>query len=166
MKAFNLQKTAFYGLGLALAVILSYLEFLIPLPLPAGIKIGFANIVTVFLIYNNDNSGAILISVLRVLIINLLFGSVTGFLFGLSGTVMSFLIMILLKKSNLFSMVSVSAVGGIVHNIAQLLLCVLIMETTAIFSYLVLLVPSGLVAGILIGIITHKLLPLARRIDK
>lgn len=154
----NIKKTAYYGLFLSLAIILSYLEHLIPLPLPIGMKIGFANIITVFLIYSEKPFGAIIISVLRVLIINLLFGSLTGFLFGLSGGIISILVMLFLKKTDLFTEISVSAAGGVFHNIAQIVICIIITDTSAIISYAAVLIPIGLLTGILIGLITRNLL--------
>ena len=154
----SVKKTAYYGLFLSLAIILSYLEHLIPLPLPIGMKIGFANILIVFLIYQEKHVGAIIVSVLRVFIINLLFGSLTGFLFGLSGAVISILIMLILKKTDLFTEVSVSAAGGVFHNIAQIVICIIITDTSAIISYAAVLIPVGLLTGILIGVITRNIL--------
>lgn len=154
----SVKKTAYYGLFLSLAIILSYLEHLIPLPLPIGMKIGFANIIIVFLIYQNKSFGALIISVLRVLIINLLFSSLTGFLFGLSGAVLSIFVMLILKKTDLFTEISVSAAGGVFHNVAQIFICIFITDTTAIISYATVLIPTGLLTGILIGAITRNLL--------
>ena len=154
----NIKKTAFYGSFLAVAIILSYIEHLIPLPFPVGMKIGFTNIVTVFLLYSDHSRGAAVVAILRVLIINLLFGSITGFLFGFSGAIISLIAMLILKNTKLFSVVSVSAVGGVVHNLAQVVLCIIITETSAVISYLAILIPVGLIAGILIGFITNSLL--------
>ena len=153
------KKTAFYGMFLALALVAGYIEQLIPINLGIpGVKLGLANIVTMLLLYIVGVPAACLISVLRILL--------SGFLFG-SGLAMSMLVMALLKKTKKFSSVGVSVAGGIFHNVGQIIVAMIVLETKALAYYLPILILSGLVAGILIGILsgilTKRLNPIIKQ---
>ena len=153
------KKTAFYGMFLALALVAGYIEQLIPVNLGVpGVKLGLANIVTMLLLYIAGVPAACLISALRILL--------SGFLFG-SGFAMSMLVMALLKKTKKFSSVGVSVAGGIFHNVGQIIVAMLVLETKALAYYLPILILSGLVAGILIGILsgilTKRLNPIIKQ---
>ena len=132
---------------------LSYIESLIPafIPIP-GIKLGLANIVSVFLLYKCGFKYAFTVSVLRVLLSVLLFGNILTLAYSLSGAVLSLLLMLLFKKTGLFSEVGVSIVGGISHNAAQIAVACLLMDTARIMYYLPALIISGTVTGAVIGI--------------
>ena len=151
------KKTAFYGMFLALALVAGYIEQLIPINLGIpGVKLGLANIVTMLLLYIAGVPAACLISVLRILL--------SGFLFGAA---MSMLVMALLKKTKKFSSVGVSVAGGIFHNVGQIIVAMIVLETKALAYYLPILILSGLVAGILIGILsgilTKRLNPIIKQ---
>lgn len=143
---------------IAVAMILSYVESLIPafVAVP-GVKIGLSNIATVFALYALGWPYAICVSVVRVLLSALLFGNFVSLIYSLSGAALALLAMILLKKLDIFSSVGVSVAGGICHNAGQIIAACLVMETAAISLYLIPLVISGTIAGVVIGVIAGNL---------
>ena len=148
------KKIAFLGVMSSFALALSYLELLIP-PITAafpGIKMGLANIVVVFVLYKFGEKEAVAVSLLRIVLSALLFGSFMSFLYSLSGAILSFIVMILLRRSGLFSEVGVSVAGGISHNAAQILVAALVFDTPQIWYYMPILAISGTVSGLLVGV--------------
>lgn len=161
------KKTACYGLFLALALVAGYVERLIPINLGVpGVKLGLANVVTMVLLYTIGVKAAILISILRILLTGMLFGSGFSMVYSAAGAALSIVAMILLKKSKFFSSVGVSVAGGVFHNVGQILVAVFVLETKALVYYLPVLIISGLGAGIIIGILsgvlTKRLQPVIR----
>ena len=159
------KKTAFYGMFLALALVAGYIEQLIPINLGIpGVKLGLANIVTMLLLYIAGVPAACLISALRIVLSGFLFGSGFAMVYSAAGAAMSMLVMALLKK---FSSVGVSVAGGIFHNVGQIIVAMLVLETKALAYYLPILILSGLAAGILIGILsgilTKRLNPIIKQ---
>jgi heptaprenyl diphosphate synthase len=151
----NKSKTvAFIGMCTALALILAYVEILIqPLfPTLPGIKMGLPNIIIVFLLYRRGASSAIGVSLLRILLVSLLFGNVMALLYSLAGGVLSILVMIILKKLRFLSPVGVSVAGGVTHNVGQILMAMFLLDTVELGYYLVVLTFTGTVAGILVGL--------------
>ena len=148
------KTVAFIGVGTALAMILAYLETLIPPLIPAipGIKMGLPNIIIVFLLYRKGPLFASLVSLLRIILVSILFGNLMGFFYSLAGGVLSMLVMILLRKIKLFSTVGVSVAGAVMHNVGQVLVAMLLLETPQLMYYLVVLTITGTIAGILIGL--------------
>ena len=148
-----MKKIAFCGLMLALALIASYVESLIPVPIPVpGIKLGVANSVVLILLYYTNAKTAWGISVARVVLSGFLFGSLSSILYSLSGAILSLLVMTLIKKRDCFTMTGVSVAGGVSHNIGQLIMAFLVLESGALWYYLPVLLVSGCVTGYLIGI--------------
>lgn len=148
-----------YGLLVALAMILSYVEFLLPLlPSLPGVKLGLANIVVVFALYALGSRPAIIISLTRVFLVGLLFGNAFSLLYSLAGAVLSLAGMLILKKSSRFSMPAVAAVGGVLHNLGQLLCAVLIFDTVMLAYYLPVLIVSGTVTGLITGSVAGLLI--------
>lgn len=147
------KRLAVMAMAVALAMILSYVESQIP-PLMAipGIKMGLPNILVVFVLYKLGWKDAIAISLMRVFLVSVLFGSVLSLAYSVAGAVVSFIGMVLMKKSGLFSTVAVSVAGGVLHNAAQIGVACVVMETNLIAYYLPFLVLSGTVAGVLIGL--------------
>ena len=142
-----------------LALILSYIESLVPLSFAVpGIKMGLANIAIVFVLYRLGEKEAIAVSLIRLFWVAVLFGSFMTFLYSLAGAVLSMTVMIILKKSEKFSAVGVSVAGGITHNAGQIIAAVLLMETAQIAYYLPVLVVSGTVTGVIIGIVSALLI--------
>ena len=148
------KKIAMLGLILAYAMILSYIESLIPFfgGVP-GMKLGLPNMAIVYLIYRYGNTEAILINVLRIVLTGLLFGSMFGILFSISGAVISFIIMCLVKKMDILDIRGVSICGGVAHNIGQLLIAAFVVKTSGIMYYLPFLLISGSICGFLNGFI-------------
>ncbi len=153
-----MKKTAFCGLVLALALIAGYVESLLPVPIAIpGIKLGAANSVILILLYKAGAKEAFIVSITRVLLSGFLFGSMSSILYSLSGAILSLLVMIWLKKMDFLSVSGVSMAGGVMHNIGQLLMAWLVLETGAIWYYLPVLLISGCVTGFLIGILTEEM---------
>ncbi|MBQ4491460.1 MAG: Gx transporter family protein [Pyramidobacter sp.] len=148
------KKVAVMGLAIALAMILSFVESQIPsfVAIP-GVKMGLANIAVVFVLYKLGWKEAVLISLVRVFLVSLLFGNFASLFYSLAGAVLSLVGMILLKKTGLFSEVAVSVAGGVLHNVGQIAMACILLETDVIRYYLPFLVLSGTLAGIVIGVL-------------
>lgn len=162
------KKLTMLSSAVALAMVMSFLETLIP-PLASvpGMKIGLANIVTVFLLYTYTWREAAGVSIIRVCLSALLFGSSVSLIYSASGALLSFVGMILIKRLKISSALSVSVVGGVLHNAGQIICACIIMENAAISLYLPPLIISGTVAGVAVGaasyILIRKLSWLSRR---
>lgn len=138
---------------IAVAMILSYIESLVPafVAVP-GVKMGLSNIATVFAIYTLGWPYAICVSVVRVFLSALLFGNFFSLVYSLSGAALALLVMILLKKIDVFSSVGISVAGGVCHNAGQIIAACIVMENAAISLYIIPLIISGTIAGVLIGL--------------
>ena len=143
----------------SVAMILSFVESRIPafVAIP-GVKVGLANIAVIFALYKLGWREAIAVSVIRVLLVALLFGSVVSLAYSIAGAVISLSLMILLKKIGVFTEVAVSVVGGITHNVGQILVAFLLLETKVVFYYLPFLLVSGVIAGIAVGVASALLI--------
>ena len=157
------RKITTLGLSVALALILSYVESLLP-PLMAvpGVKAGLPNIVILFLLYRYGWKEAAAVSGLRLLLTAALFTGFAAFFYGLSGAVLSLLGSALLRRSDRFSPLGVSAAGGVLHNLGQIALAAFVLDSGYIFAYLPVLLLSGTVAGALVGLLAGILI---RRAD-
>ncbi|MBR4549567.1 MAG: Gx transporter family protein [Oscillospiraceae bacterium] len=142
------------ALTVALAMILSFVESQIPafVAIP-GVKMGLANIAVVFALYKLGWKEAILISLIRVFLVSLLFGTGASLFYSMAGAVLSLLGMIGLKATRQFSSVAVSVAGGVLHNVGQIGMACLLLETDVLRYYLPFLVLSGILAGVVIGVI-------------
>ena len=153
-KTSKTKKITFVGLSAALALLLSYVEMLIP-PLFAavpGVKIGLPNVVIIYILYASGLRSAAVVSITRILLSSLLFGNVMTFWYSLAGAVLSLTIMAILKKTDLLSTVGVSVAGGVSHNLGQILVAVFLLDTPQIAYYMIVLTFTGTVSGIFIGI--------------
>lgn len=150
----------------ALSLVLSYIEMLLPPIYSAipGIKIGLANIVIVFLIYKFSVKSAFLVSFVRVLLISVLFGNAVMFIYSLAGAVLSLCFMAILKKTNRFSSISVSVVGGVAHNIGQIVVAIMLMQTPQIAYYMAILTISGTLSGIAVGVASAYVLKYTKKL--
>lgn len=143
-----------YGLFISLAFLFSYIETLFPIYLGApGIKLGLANLVTIVGLYTVGNMGTALINGVRILLANITFGNLFGMLYGGAGAALSMLLMIVCKKRGWFSIVGISVIGGIGHNIGQLFIAAFVVQTAGVFSYLPVLLAAGTIAGAFIGLL-------------
>lgn len=155
----DVNKISISALLASLALIMSYVEFLIPLPFPIpGIKLGIANLAVIIALYKLGPSYALTINLLRVLIAGFLFNGIFGAFYAASGAIFSFLAMVLLKRTEKFSIVGVNMGGSVAHNLGQLLLASLILATPRLFYYFPILLFSGMIAGIFMGVCAYYLL--------
>lgn len=153
------QRFTRMALFTALAMIFSYLEFLLPIPLPfPGIKLGLANLAIVVPLYLWGFFPALAISLLRLFLVGITFGSLATILYSLFGALLSLTVMAGLKKWNLFSVTGVSIAGGVCHNIGQLVAAALIVENTRLFYYLPVLLAAGALTGFAIGAVSAQVL--------
>lgn len=161
------KKVAFIGLLIAFGLALSFLESLIPqvIPIP-GVKLGLANFAVLMTLYLFGFKEALIMNFARILLASMMFGSAFSFFYALSGALLSILIEVLLIKIEKMSEIGVSVVGGIAHNVGQILLAIIITKTIGVFYYLPFLIVSGILAGIVIGILVKKLRPVLKRIVK
>lgn len=147
------KKIASLSLLIALALIFSYVEAVIPYnPGIPGVKLGVANIVTIIALYTYGNKDAFIVNIVRVFIAGLLFNGIFGACYAMAGAMVSLIGMIILKKTKLFSVVGVSMAGGVLHNLGQLLVAAFLISDLKIFFYFPVLMFSGIIAGIAVGI--------------
>ena len=116
-----------------------------------GIKLGLPNIAVIILMYIKDYKTAFILNILRVIIMGLLFTGMWGMVYGLSGALLSFVIMAGLKKSKQFGTVGISAAGGVFHNLGQICTAALLVNNIKLFYYFPVLIISGVITGIIIG---------------
>ena len=155
----NNSKIAAFGLLTALAMILSYVETLVPLSFAVpGIKMGLPNIAVLFALYRLGFKDAAVISLLRVFLSALLFGNLFSLVYSAAGAVLSLVVMLLLKKSGKFGVTGVSVAGGVAHNAGQIIVAVFVLETAGLIYYFPALCVSGTVAGICIGLVSGLLI--------
>lgn len=144
---------------IALALIFSYIEILIPFNFGIpGIKLGLANLVVIVALYTVGYSYAFTINCLRILLVAFLFGNFSMAIYSLAGALLSFAVMCLLKWTKRFSIVGVSMAGGVFHNVGQVVVAAMVVENIKLFLYLPVLLIAGLITGTLIGIISYKLI--------
>lgn len=153
------RKVACFGIFIALSLIFSYIESLIPIPLGVpGIKLGLSNLLIVFVLYKMGAKEAIILSIMRVLLSGLIFGNLFSILYSLVGAIFSFVAMFTLKKFMSFSVIGISMAGGVAHNVGQLLVASIILESKSIFYYAPILMISGIIAGVVIGILCNEMI--------
>ena len=157
-RAARTRRLAFAAMFAALALIFSYVEMLVPIPVPIpGVKLGLANLVVLIALYRLGFRYAFTINCVRIVIAGLLFSGVFGMLYSFGGGILSLLVMYLLYRTKLFSMVGISMAGGVMHNLGQLLTACAIMSNISLLSYFAVLFFSGLISGILIGILAYSI---------
>ena len=151
------EKTAQLGLLTALALIAGYIELLIPMPVGIpGVKPGLANLVVVWSWYALGPDEARAVNGMRILLSGFLFGTLSMILYSLAGAALSFVCMYLAKKSGAFTILGVSIVGGVTHNVGQLLVAMAVLETKSLIYYGPVLLAAGLVTGAVIGILAGE----------
>lgn len=147
------RRVALTGMMASLALIFSYVEVLFPFNagIP-GVKLGLANLVPLIILYRLDARYAFAANLIRVILAGLLFSGLFAALYSLAGSLTSFLVMYLLKKTRLFSVIGVSTAGGVFHNLGQLVVAMLAVSGPQLFHYMPVLIISGMIAGIIVGI--------------
>jgi heptaprenyl diphosphate synthase len=158
-----MRKMVINGILIAMAIVISYFERMIPLdvfiPLP-GIKLGLANIVTLFALFCLGIQSSFFITLVRCIVVSLLFGSLTSLIFSLTGGMLALTVMILLRFGYpmFFSMIGISVGGAAAHNTGQILAASLMLKSTAVFGYLPFLLLSSLITGVITGVAAKSLL--------
>ena len=149
------KKITTLSLLISVAMILSYIESLVPafVAVP-GVKLGLSNIATVFALYTLGFPAAIAVSLVRVCLSSLLFGNIPSLIFSLSGAALALLSMVPLSRMNIFSTVGVSVVGAVCHNVGQVIAAAIVMKTLGVTYYIIPLLLSGTIAGVVIGIVS------------
>lgn len=153
------KKDAQLGILTTLALILSYIESLIPVfvGIP-GVKLGLANLVIVFVLYRMTVRDALIVSVIRILLAGFMFGNLMSIAFSLVGSLFSICAMCLLKRLKEFSIVGVSVAGGCMHNLGQLCVSIFVVQTFRLIYYFPVLMIAGILTGLLIGILVRLML--------
>ena len=134
------------------AMILSYVESLLPSVGVPGVKLGLANIAVIFALFRLGGKSALAVSLVRVFMVTMLFGSMSALLYSLAGAALSLVVMALLRRTDRFSTVGVSVAGGVAHNAGQILMAMLLLGTARLAYYYPILVISGVAGGIFTGL--------------
>lgn len=148
------HRVALYGVLIAMALVLSFTESQLPafFAFP-GMKLGLTNIVVLLALYRLGSGSAMALNLLRIAASSLLFGGMSAFLYSLAGGMLSTLVMILLKKAGRFSPVPVSIAGGVSHNLGQILVAMVVMNTASLGVYMSVLWFTGMASGAFIGLL-------------
>ena len=159
------KRVALLGILTSVALILSYIEAILPPIWSAvpGIKMGFPNIVIIFLLYRFGVKEAAIVSFIRIFIVALLFGNVMTLAYSCAGAFLSIVLMAIFKKINAFSVVGTSIIGGVAHNLGQILVAIFLFDTVQIGYYMAVLAVTGTIAGVFIGLAGAFLL---KRLEK
>lgn len=152
-KRVSTKKISGIGLMIALAFVLSYIESMMPINIGIpGIKAGFSNIVVIFALYVYGPVVAFGIAIIRIILVGFTFGSLASLMYSFAGGMLSFAVMLILKKADIFSVNGVSVAGGVSHNTGQIIVAMLVLKTRLLVYYLPALIISGTIAGIVVGI--------------
>lgn len=158
------RKIAFLGLLIALAFVLSYVEMLLPINIGIpGAKVGLANLVIMVALYTIGERNAFILSVVRVVLVGLTFGNLAMMIYSLAGAMLSFVAMLIAKRIKLFSVTGVSVIGGVFHNLGQIIVAIIVLDTASLIYYFPFLVVVGTVSGIVIGIISGMIIERFRK---
>lgn len=153
------NKVAVFGVFTSLALILSYVELLIPINFGIpGMKLGLANLLGVILLYKGCPRDALLLSVIRILLSGLIFGNMFSIFYSLGGGLLSLAVMVFLKKTGQFTVAGISIGGGASHNVGQLLVAMFVVQTYQVGYYLPVLLIAGVITGAVIGILSAEVL--------
>ena len=148
------KKIAYLGLLIALAFVFSYIEFLIPVNIGVpGAKLGLANLVVIVALYTLGERDAFLLSVVRIVLVGFTFANMASMIYSLAGGILSYLAMVIAKRTKLLSMTGVSVLGGVFHNVGQFIVAILVLETASLVYYLPVLLIAGITSGVIIGIL-------------
>ena len=167
MKKTDIKKIAFCGMFTAVAIIMGYIESLIVIPgLLPGMKLGLANCVILFVLMRYGLLSAVLVSLVRIIVVNSLFGNMTAAAFSLVGAALSIIVMSLIKRSGRFSTVGMSLAGGVAHNLGQVLVAMLIFDNAGMLCYFPILIVTGVAAGVFVGILAGLVISKMGKVTK
>ncbi len=166
MKKLTVKKTVYLGLMLSTALIFSYVEFLIPVPLPVpGIKLGLANGIILLTMFLFSPIEAFVVGFLRVVLSSLLFGTMFSFAFSMTGFVISYLMMCSVKKAGKCTMAGISICGGVFHNVAQVFAAIYITSISGVLYYLPVLTLCGAATGFINGYLSKEIYKRVKKYD-
>ena len=153
------KDVAVIGVLAAFGAILSYIEAILSFStgIP-GVKIGLANIAVVVALYMYGSKNAFMINIVRIIVVGLLFGNAFSMVFSAAGAIISFVVMVLFKKTNRFSILGVSTVGGVAHNIGQIMIAAIVVASYSVIYYMPALFIAGIITGVIIGIVSKLLI--------
>ncbi|MDD6628847.1 MAG: Gx transporter family protein [Lachnospiraceae bacterium] len=157
-----MRKTAELGFLLAVALILSYVESLIPITFGIpGIKLGLPNLIVVLLLFGQRYGAkeALLVNGMRIVLSGFMFSNLYAILYALAGAAFSFIAMLIGKRLRCFSVIGVSVLGGVFHNIGQAVVAMIVVETFAVSYYIPFLIVAGTITGALLGLIVMEIIP-------
>ncbi len=162
----EVKKLSLLAILIAISLVFSYVDSLIVLPFAIpGIKLGIANIVIIYTLYKLGIKESIIVSLLRLILSSILFGSLLTFGYSLAGAILSLTLMIILKYKTSFSMVAISILGAIMHNFGQILVAIILMDTKEIILYLPLLAITGTISGIGVGLLSVLVLKYTKGLE-
>lgn len=162
-----MKKTAILSMLTGFAMMLSYVEALIPVaPGIPGIKLGLANLAVVLCLYCFGHREALLVNIARIILASFLFGNMYMIFYSLAGAALSFCAMMPAKRTGRFSMIGVSVCGGVFHNVGQLIVAMAVIQTAQLIYYLPWLLAAGCMTGILIGFVGTEVLKHVRISDR
>lgn len=147
---------ALFGMLVALAFIFSYIEHLIPLPLPTGVKLGAANIVILCALYFLGWKEALAISMVKIVLSGFAFG-ISTVPYSLVGGILSLAVMVFLKRKEGFGIPGVSVAGSVCHNVGQTMVAMILLGSKTAYYFPMLLL-SGIISGVLIGLVSGVVL--------
>lgn len=148
------KRIAYVGLFIALAFVFSYIEYLMPIHIGIpGAKLGLANLAIMVCLYTLGEKDAFFLSIIRILLVGFTFASTASMMYSLAGGILSFAAMVVVKRCKTFSMTGVSVMGGVFHNVGQIVLAMWVLETESLLYYLPLLMVTGIAAGVVIGLL-------------
>lgn len=159
------KRIAFLGLFVALAFVLSYIEYMLPINLGVpGAKVGIANLAVMVTLYTIGEKNAIALSIIRVILVGLTFGNVSMMMYSLAGATLSLFVMLIAKKTDKLSMSGVSVLGGVFHNIGQIIVAMFVLETKSLIYYLPFLIVIGTITGVVIGLVSNLVTVRVKRV--
>jgi len=148
------KKIAYLGLLIALAFVFSYIEFLIPVNIGVpGAKLGLANLVIIVALYTLNEKDAFVLSMIRIVLVGFTFANLASMLYSLAGGILSYVAMLIAKRTQKLSITGVSVIGGVFHNVGQIIMAIWVVKTASLVYYLPVLMVSGIAAGVTIGVL-------------
>lgn len=158
----KLKQMIYLAVMTAVAIVLHFVEGMFPLPIAVpGIKLGLANVVSLIALYLFGPVQALSILLLRVLMTSFLYAGFSSLLISMTGGILSILAMTMIwrLREKGFSIISASVLGGVFHNVGQMLAAAVVLRTTAVFAYIPVLLLSGLATGVATGVLAGILVP-------
>ncbi len=161
------KNIAYMGVLTSVALILSYLERLLPpiVPVP-GVKLGLANLAVLTAMYLLSNKSGLYLSIIKCTAVAILFGGLSSFMYSTMGALFSYTFMYLFRKMRVFTVVGVSIIGGVMHNLGQITMAIIIIGNIKLLYYFPILIISGIISGVAIGLVCLNTLNYLKVINK